>query len=197
MWHVHWNNHQTLAKVHAFCHRVLQNLLTFNGHLDATNNHKYMKFGAVITKYLINIMVIACLKVWIINTSKIHSQKILLPLNRSLGMHTLDQAKFCHKFLPPFTLQLRMPSRNIITLEGYIFPPRMGTQQQFIFYHKHMAIPNIVVGCTCMTLIPPKRYHISYDNDTWLHSHRKYASTGSWWWWWWSVGWQCCCLINP
>ena len=77
------------------CKRVdiafFQTLLILNGRLDVTNNHKYMKFCIIITKYLRNVMFKACSKILTINRSNMHlKKKIPLLLNRSVhGGQTL------------------------------------------------------------------------------------------------------------
>ena len=70
--HVYWNNHQKLSQFQAFWYRVFQTLLILNGRLDAPNNHKYMKFHIIITKYLVNVMLKACFKIVMIDRFNTH-----------------------------------------------------------------------------------------------------------------------------
>ena len=69
---VRWNNHPKLSQSQAFWYRVFQTLLILNGRIDATNNHKHMKFHIILIKDLINAMLKACFKILMIERSNMH-----------------------------------------------------------------------------------------------------------------------------
>ena len=70
--HVWWNNHPKLSQFQAFWYCVFQTLVILNGHIDAMNNHKLMKFHIVLIKHLINAMLKACCKILMIDGSNMH-----------------------------------------------------------------------------------------------------------------------------
>ena len=69
---VWWNNHQKLSQLQAFWYHVFQTLLILNGRIDATNNHKHMKFHIIRIKHLINVMLKVCFKILMYDRSNMH-----------------------------------------------------------------------------------------------------------------------------
>ena len=69
---IQWNDHQKLPQLQAVWYRTFQTLLILNGRIDATNNHKHMKFHIVLIKHPTNVMLKACFKILMINKSNMH-----------------------------------------------------------------------------------------------------------------------------